>query len=260
LTTKTEDDRGGIQSIARATSVLRALGQRRQSMSLGEIARVVGLPRSTVQRLVQALQQERLVEVGGPAEPGVRLGPGLTELAGTIRTDVVRVARPHLQALFDTLHETVDIAQARGREVQFLDQIVSDRELRAVSRREGRLSLQWLACGKVLLAAMSRAEVEAALDPALAPATGRSITSRPALVAELAEVRRTGFGYDREELSEGICAIATGIAAARGRHYAVSIVVPAQRFEPALPAIRAALLACKAAIEADLRAAMAHEG
>jgi IclR family transcriptional regulator, acetate operon repressor len=253
---QTEDDRGGIQSIARAASVLRALGQRQQSMSLGEIARAVGLPRSTVQRLVQALQHERLVEVGGPAEPGVRLGSGLAELAGTIRTDVVRVARPHLQALFDTLHETVDIGQAQGREVRFLDQIVSDRELRAVSRKEGRLSLHWLACGKVLLAAMSRAEVESVLDPALAPATGRSITSLPVLLAELTEVRRTGFGYDREELSDGICAIATGITAARGRHYAVSVVVPAQRFDPALPAIRTALLACKAGIEADLRAAM----
>ena len=152
---KTEDDRGGIQSIARAASVLRALGRRQQGMSLGEIARVVGLPRSTVQRLVQALQQERLVEVGGLDGPGVRLGPGLAELAGTIRVDVVRVARPHLQVLFDTLHETVDIAEARGGEVQFLDQIVSDRELRAVSRKNGKLSLHWLACGKVLLAAMS---------------------------------------------------------------------------------------------------------
>jgi DNA-binding IclR family transcriptional regulator len=168
---------------------------------------------------------------------------------------VVRLARPHLQALFDALHETVDIAQAQGHEVRFLDQIVSDRELRAVSRKEGKLSLPWLACGKVLLAAMSQAEVESVLDSTPAPATERSITSLPVLLAELAEVRRTGFGYDREELSHGICAIAAGITAARGRHYAVSVVVPTQRFEPALPAIRTALQVCKAGIEADLRAA-----
>jgi IclR family transcriptional regulator, acetate operon repressor len=260
LKSTTEDDRGGIQSIARAASVLRALGQRQQGMSLGEIAQVVGLPRSTVQRLVQALQQERLVEVGGVAGSGVRLGPALGELAGTIRVDVVRVARPHLQVLFDTLHETVDIAQARGGEVQFLDQIVSDRELRAVSRKDARLSLHWLACGKALLAAMSDAGVASVLGPTLVPATGRSITSLPALLAELADVRRTGFAYDREELSEGVCAIAAGITAARGRHYAVSVVVPAQRFEPALPAIRAALAVCKAGIETDLLAAMGPGG
>lgn len=252
----TEDDHGGIQSIARAASVLRALGQHQHGMSLGEIAGVVGLPRSTVQRLVHALQQERLVEAGGPAGPGVRLGPGLAELAGTIRVDMVRVARPHLQVLFDTVRETVDIAQAQGNEVRFLDQIVSDRELRAVSRKDTRLSMHTLACGKALLAALSNADVERLLGPAPLPTTARGTTSLPALLTELADVRRTGFAYDREESSEGICAIAAAITAARGPHYAVSVVVPTQRFEAALPAIRAALLVCKAGIETDLRAAM----
>jgi DNA-binding IclR family transcriptional regulator len=250
-----EDDRVGIQSIARAAAVLRALGQQHQGMSLGEIAGAVGLPRSTVQRLVQALQQERLVEVGGVAGPGVRLGPALAELAGSIRVDVVRLARPHLQALFDRLRETVDISQAQGRQVQFLDQLVSDRELRAVPSKDTRLSLHCMANGKALLAAMSDAEVERLMGPALSPATARSIASLPALLAELAEVRRTGFAYDRQELTEGICAIGVGIKAGE-RRYAVSVAMPAQRFEPALPAIRAALLMCETGIETDLRTAM----
>jgi DNA-binding IclR family transcriptional regulator len=249
------DDRSGIQSVARAAAVLRALGGQHRGMSLGEIAGRAGLPRSTVQRLVQALQQERLVEVGGPAGPGVRLGAGLAELAGTIRMDVVRVARPHLQALFATLRETVDIAQAHGREVRFLEQIVSDRELRAVSRTDTRLSLHCMACGKALLAAMTDREVERLLGTSLAPATANSITCLPALLAELDVVRRSGFAYDRQELSEGICAVATEIADERGQRYAVSVVVPAQRFEASLPAIRSALLDCRHRIEADLRAA-----
>ncbi len=65
-----DDDRGGVQAIARAASVLRALGARGQGMSLSEIAAAVDLPRSTVQRLVQALQQERLVETGTPGAGG----------------------------------------------------------------------------------------------------------------------------------------------------------------------------------------------
>jgi IclR family acetate operon transcriptional repressor len=277
LKSPSEDDRVGIQSIARAAAVLRALGQRQHGMTqhgmtqhgmsqhgmtqhgmtLGEIAAVVGLPRSTVQRLVQALQQERLVEVGGLGGPGVRLGPALVELAGTIRVDVVRLARPHLQALFETLHETVDISQVQGRQVQFLEQIVSDRELRAVPRKDASLSLHCMANGKALLAAMSDADVERLMGSALLPATARSITSLPDLLAELAEVRRSGFAYDRQELADGICAIGVGIVGARGRPYAVSVAVPEQRFDPALPAIRAALQVCKAGIETDLRAAMA---
>jgi len=252
-----EDDRGGIQSIARAAAVLRALSRQDRGMSLGAIAGQVGLPRSTVQRLVHALQRERLVEVGGLAGPGVRLGSALAELAGAIRVDVARLARPHLQALFDTLHETVDLAQAQGGEVRFLDQIVSDRELRAVSRQDTKLSLHCMACGKALLAAMTDAEVERLTGPTLLPATARSISTLPALLAELAEVRQTGFAYDRQELSEGICAIAAEIRAVPGRSYAVSVVVPERRFETALPEIRAALLTCKVDLEMDLGTALA---
>ncbi len=48
----------GIQSIARAAAVLRALERSPSGMSLGEIAAALDLPRSTVQRIVDALKDE----------------------------------------------------------------------------------------------------------------------------------------------------------------------------------------------------------
>ena len=185
----------------------------------------------------------------------MRLGPALAELAGAIRVDIVRLAHPHLQTLFETLRETVDIARAHGREVQFLDQIASDRELRAVPRQGPGLLLHCMANGKALLAGMTDAEVEHLLGPNLPTPTAHSITTLPALLAELAEIRRTGFAYARQELSDGICAIGTAVAAG-ARQYAVSVVVPAHRFDAMLPASRAALMTCKTGLEADLRASM----
>ncbi len=250
-----DDDRGGVQAIARAAAVLRALAQQQGSLSLGQIAAETDLPRSTVQRLVQALQQERFVETGGPSSPGVRLGPALAELAGAIRLDVVRLARPHLQALFDTVRETVDIATVQGREVRFLDMIVSDRELRVVPRNDATQPLHCMANGKALLAAMPDEAVERLMGPDLEQATARSVASLPALLAELADVRRSGFAYDRQEHSEGVCAVGVPVIPVQGRAYAVSAAVPEQRFEAVLPALRAALLVCKEAIEAAVRAA-----
>jgi IclR family acetate operon transcriptional repressor len=247
-----EDDRGGVQAIARAASVLRVLGRQQQAMSLGQIALAAQLPRSTVQRLVQALQQERLVEVRGAGGPGICLGPGLLELASAIRLDIVRLVRPHLQALFDAVRETVDISRAEGREVRFLDQIVSDQELRVVPRRDASLPLHCMANGKALLAAMSDAAVEQLLGATPEPATARSITSLPPLLTELAEIRRSGFAYDRQEHSDGVCAVGVAIGPVHGHLYAVSAAMPAQRFEAVLPAARAALLTCKNAVEAAL--------
>lgn len=94
----------------------------------------------------------------------------------------------------------------------------------------------------------------------LTAATARSIIVMSVLLDELAEIRRTGFAYDREELADGICAIGVGITTAPGQPYAVSVAVPAQRFDPALAVIRAAVPMCRASIEAALRAALAPCG
>jgi len=252
MTLPADDDRTGVQSIARAAAVLRALGASHDSLSLGALAVATGLPRSTVQRLVQALQQERLVQVGGPAEPGVRLGPGISELAGAIRVDVVRLARPHLQTLFDAVRETVDLSTAQGAQVRFLDMIVSEQELRVVPRRDAILALHCMANGKALLASLPDQAVARLLGNALLRPTCRSIGSLDALLAELATIRRTGFAYDRQEHSAGVCAVGVPIRAVDGRPYAVSVAVPEQRFEAILPAVQAALAVCKAGIEGAL--------
>src|ERR1700735_5297633 len=64
----------GVQVIARAASVLRALEGRPEGLSLGQIAREVGLARSTVHRIVAALANEDFVAEAQPGR-GVRIGP-----------------------------------------------------------------------------------------------------------------------------------------------------------------------------------------
>ncbi|WP_325949077.1 helix-turn-helix domain-containing protein [Pseudomonas putida] len=73
----------GVQVIARAAAILNALGT--EGLSLGQIAIKVGLARSTVQRIVQALETEGLVTAG---RKGVKLGPTLARLGSIARMDV----------------------------------------------------------------------------------------------------------------------------------------------------------------------------
>ena len=63
---KKSDARGGIQVIARAANILRALEGEGEGLSLGEIAARVDLPRSTVQRIVTALADEQLLIAAAP--------------------------------------------------------------------------------------------------------------------------------------------------------------------------------------------------
>ena len=87
------DDRAGqgVQVIARAANVLRALEGRPDGLSLGQIAKEVGLARSTVQRIVAALAQEDFVVEAQPGR-GVRIGPGLARIASSLEFECRRAA------------------------------------------------------------------------------------------------------------------------------------------------------------------------
>jgi IclR family acetate operon transcriptional repressor len=238
---------GGVQVIARAAAILRALGS--DGMSLGALARATGLPRSTVQRIVDALAAESLVEIGSG---GVRPGWGLQELAQRTQSDVAVLARPALEGLFDATHETIDIAIGQGCEIAFLDRIISDREVRVVPITDRPRPLHAMANGKAILSCLSDAQVGALIGPKALRLTAATKIDLEALLAELGEVRRSGFAYDREEHAAGVCAIGAPIMVPGLRPHAVSIAVPVQRFEAGLAGFRQALLACRAQIEAAL--------
>lgn len=244
-----DKDRNGIQVIARAAAILRALG--REGISLGALAKETGLARSTVQRIVDALAQENLVEAG---EAGVRLGWGLGQLAQLAQSDIVLAVRPHLEALFERTRESVDLSARHGREVAFLDRMISDQELRVVPITGKPRPLYSMANGKALLASLSEPEVERLLPGELAALTPHTITTLPALQAELAQVRSSGISLDREEHALGVCALGTAIRVPGLAPHAISIAVPASRFAASLPDLQQALLQARAGIEDSLRA------
>lgn len=240
---------GGIQVIARAAAILRALEGQEKGLSLGQIAKRVALPRSTVQRLVDALEAEELVSTRGPGG-GVRLGMAVVRLAASIEASITTIAKPYMEALSHRVDESVNLSVLRGGESMLLDQAHSDHPFRVVARVGLMMPAYAVAGGKALLATLTDEEVEARLGREFEPCTPRTLTTLPSLRAALAEVRRTGFSYDLEEYVEGICAVATCFRDVRGGAYALSISAPAQRFLPRKEQLRAELESCRAEIEA----------
>ena len=79
------NDKSQVQVIARAATILRALEDENAGLSLGQIAQRVNLARSTVQRIVAALETEKLVIAATP-NGRVRLGPTILRLAASVRS------------------------------------------------------------------------------------------------------------------------------------------------------------------------------
>lgn len=228
---KQELESSGIRVISRAAEILKIVGQHSEGLTLREIADRVHLPRSTVQRIVSALDDANLLIPASPTS-GVRLGPALISLGGLAKQfDIVDVMRPLLVQLSKDLGETVDFAILGNEKAVVVDQIPGVHPLVAVSHVGSSLPLHCTASGKALLATLGEGELaKLRKHYRLKPCTHHSISDWNVLAAELGVIRRSGMAFDHEEFRPGLCAVAATVHAPTGQIAAVSLPVPSERF------------------------------
>ena len=229
LTAQPSPRRPGIQAIARAARVLRALAAAPGGSSLAELSEAVGLPKSTVHRLVAALASEDLL--AHAADGGILLGPGIARLGAAAADAIVPLLHPLLEDLAAELGETVDLAALHGQTVRFLDQVPGSHRLRAVSSIGAEFPAHCTANGKALLAELPEASLVSLLPVRLKRMTPATIVSRDLLLEELSSIRGAGVAYDRQEHSEGICAVGAVVRGPTGAVGSITVPVPATRFE-----------------------------
>ena len=245
---KTAKPRLGVQVIARAADVLRALEGNDYGLSLGQLAKQLELPRSTIQRIVAALDTENFVVAASPTAR-VRLGPALVRIARSVRFHIAEIARPYLEELSEVTGETVDLATLDGAKAVFVDQIQGSHRLRAVSALGVSFPLHCTANGKAMLAALDEASLKRLKRHLqFTPFTENSVRSWPQLETELAKIRKTGIAYDREEHANGISAVGTAVVGLEGEIASISIPTPSVRFAEKAPELVAALQHCRAAL------------
>lgn len=239
---------GGIQVVARVAQVLRALDGEPQGLSLSQLAERVGLPRSTVHRIVTALTAEGLLAAASP-NGRVLLGPEIGRLAAG-RREFWRELRPYMERLFDVLGETIDCSVLDGDHVRFVDQLPGRHRLRAVSVVGSSFPLYSTANGKAILAELTSEELARLLPGRLKRYTEQTITSPTALARELARIREVGVAFDHEEHTVGISAAGIALRDPSGDFAALTVPMPTQRFVGNEDELAKALLTVKRDVEA----------
>jgi DNA-binding IclR family transcriptional regulator len=237
-------EKNSVQVIARAAAILRAIHEEGGGLSLAQIALRVGLPRSTVQRIVNALEAERLLIAATP-NGQVVIGPAILRLASSVSSAFVDLVRPRLTRLSADLRETVDLAVIKKDRLIFMDQVVGSQRLRTVSAVGESFPLYCTANGKAYLASLSDRSVERLLGRTFEARTPSTITSLDRLLAELATIRASGVATDQEEHTLGICAAGIAVSDHLGNPHAISVPVPASRFPFVIDEVRGRLLEIK---------------
>ena len=237
---------GPVQSVDRAAAILEILARDGEA-GVTEVARELGVHKSTASRLFAALDRRELVAQDA-ARGKFRLGVGILRLAGAAGRglDVVQESRPVCQALAKAVGETVNLAILSGRDALYLDQVAGPAALSPHNWAGQRIPLHATSDGKVLLAYLPAAEVTDHLVPPLEHFTGHTITTSAEFPQVLAEVRRAGYATAVDELEEGLTAIAAPVRNAEGQVIASisasgpSFRIPADRIGALADSVRCA--------------------
>ncbi|MEM7091929.1 MAG: IclR family transcriptional regulator [Actinomycetota bacterium] len=217
----------GVQSIERAFLLLRALAA--QPAGVTDLAAVVDLPKSTVARLLQALETEGAVDRDDDSV--YRLGSAFVDLfSGNPRRNLIASARPYLIGLSAEIGEAAGLEVYENGWMQFVDQVMSnhDVQVREWTGESGRAHS--LPTGIVTLAHLPTSEVESYLASPLEALTVNTMTD-PELVRErMVQARSAGYLWCYEEFAMGINSVAAPVFGPDGPVAALQVHGPTYRF------------------------------
>ncbi|TMF46609.1 MAG: IclR family transcriptional regulator [Chloroflexi bacterium] len=221
-----------IRSVDRAVAILDLLAQ--DGWRAGaEVARELGVHRSTALRLLGTLERHALVE-RDPRTAKYRLGRRLPQLARVVsgELDLRHVARPVCEALAASSGETVTLDVLDGEEIVPIEQSTGSTAFVSVNWLGRRTPVHCTASGKIILAFAAEPVRQRLLSRPLLPLTPRSITDAAELEKQLAAAREGGFARTFEELEVGLDAIAAPVFSTDGDVVAaIDVSGPAHRLQ-----------------------------
>ena len=222
----------GYKSLRSAVAVLKCFTPEEPELSGTEIARRVGLHKTSAHRILATLAEYGIVERNTKTSK-YKIGTLLYYLGNLYlgTTDTLKAAEPVVTALNEITGETINVTILEKGNVI----IVMKEDARyafRIHRHIGEIVPAYSAStGKALLSELNEAELNSIIpEEKLRPLTSKTITTKTALKTELEEIRKTGVAFSRQEGYDGVVGIAYTIRNASGKAIAgMSIAVPVFR-------------------------------
>lgn len=220
------------RSLAKALSLIEALASSPRPLTAVQLSHSLKITRPTIYRILKTLAQHGFVarEEDGPF---YRLSFKLLDLGHRVleRTDLLEAARPVLRKLGEHCRETVHLAIPEDGRMVYLDKLEGSGPFCTHSRLGRSVPMHCTALGKAVLAFLPSQKTQALLvRPGMARYTPRTIVAMPAMLRELARVRRQGYAIDDVEFEDGVRCVAAPVFDHRGTPIAaISVSAPVSR-------------------------------
>lgn len=220
-------------TVHKTTAVLSAFSYEEPVLGVSELARRLGIGKSTVQRILATLAADGFVE--RTPDDRYRLSIKLYELGQQVAAsnELRERAHPVLERLRNESGETAHLAVLAGTDVVYLDRLESPHMLHLMTRIGRRRAAHATSSGKCLLAYGPPAALAAVLAGGLPRLGPRTITSPTLLRRTLTDVRRRGYAVSVEESAPGVVSVAAPIFDVTGACVAaMSVAGPISRMPP----------------------------
>jgi DNA-binding IclR family transcriptional regulator len=189
-----------------------------ETLSLACLSRELGMPKSSLFRLLATLERRGYVE--RDRQGAYRIGAQILSFQTVYRPwpRLMASAYPIMHALAQEARETCHLAVLSQSGPVYLEKIEGPRPFTVGTRVGGRVAHHASAVGKVLLSELAEDELAGILEAnGLPRLTSNTITSAESLVAHLALVREHGYALDDEEEEAGVTCLAAPIRDSRGK-------------------------------------------
>ncbi|MCF8041137.1 MAG: IclR family transcriptional regulator [Desulfarculaceae bacterium] len=225
-----------MKSLAKALLVMDLLVSKNEEMSVTEISNTLEMPKGTVHRILASLVKYKYARQDHETK---KYGLGIRFYMMQSPLDRFKALRavmnPLMRELYLKCKETVSAASLMDDEIEYIERFESEMLLRVSIRVGTRFPAHCTATGKVLLSALSDAELTQLYKSRgrLKKCTETSVTSMRELKKSLEKVREQGYARDREETLIGVNCMASPIYNLKGEMVAaISISGPRERMTP----------------------------
>lgn len=205
-----------MDALTKAFAILEALVPVR-AMGIAELVAATGLPKTTVFRLVHALESEGYLERAGDGRYGI--GLAFLKYAGLFlgRNDLRHAAASPMHTLRDRYGDTVNLAIFDDGQLIYLEILEGTQPYAMTSRVGARVPVHATALGKAVTAYLPDERMRQIVESdGLTAFTPRTAASLQALRGQLAAVRHRGFALDDQEMETGFRCVAAAIFGREG--------------------------------------------
>src|ERR1044072_6964613 len=198
-------DGARLSSVASSIRLLKAFSEEQVEIGISDLARRLGVAKSTVHRLAVTLVADGMLEQN-PDTGKYRLGIALFRLGSLVRRrmTISNEARPVVRDLREKVNETVHLAVLDGSEIMYVFNLESTQAIRMRSDVGVRKPAYCTAEGQAILAYQPADVVDSVVGHGLAARTPQTVTDPLAFKKVLERVRARCCAIEDEESELGM--------------------------------------------------------